>query len=315
MHVARGHHAPGRGDAHDRLPEVLVARTPRPAAWSGSGRGRGRRRRWRSAGEAGFGMRSWANRRRIDQTAGMRASGVFVVAWPSRQPIHSLPIPRMAFNLKKVLKALLYSSSQPLPIKDIQAAFERFHRQPCRGARGARGGRGPRGGRPRRRSSPRTHPDLYRGRAVPGDGLPDPRGHGRDRGGAPAADDGLALVDGANGYRLATQPRFARWIRILRRGAPAREAEPVLARDARRRRVPPARDPCRDRAVRGVSAGRRPRQAPRARACRRSSAEPTCRAARSSTGPPTTSLNSSGSSRQTSFPPPTCSPPARSTSG
>ena len=35
----------------------------------------------------------------------------------------------MAFNLKKVLKALLLSSSQPLAIKDIQAVFTRFHEQ------------------------------------------------------------------------------------------------------------------------------------------------------------------------------------------
>ena len=35
----------------------------------------------------------------------------------------------MAFNLKKVLKALLYSSSQPLAIKDIQGVFERYHLQ------------------------------------------------------------------------------------------------------------------------------------------------------------------------------------------
>ena len=35
----------------------------------------------------------------------------------------------MAFNLKKVLKALLFSSNQPLSIKDIQAAFTRFHEQ------------------------------------------------------------------------------------------------------------------------------------------------------------------------------------------
>src|SRR5580704_7112580 len=33
----------------------------------------------------------------------------------------------MAFNLKKVLKALLLSSSQPLSIKEVQAAFARFH--------------------------------------------------------------------------------------------------------------------------------------------------------------------------------------------
>jgi hypothetical protein len=39
--------------------------------------------------------------------------------------VASLPrdFPCMAFNLKKVLKALLLSSSQPLAIKDIQAAF------------------------------------------------------------------------------------------------------------------------------------------------------------------------------------------------
>lgn len=35
----------------------------------------------------------------------------------------------MAFNLKKVLSALLFSTSQPLSIKDIQAAFTRFHEQ------------------------------------------------------------------------------------------------------------------------------------------------------------------------------------------
>src|SRR3954466_7389858 len=33
----------------------------------------------------------------------------------------------MAFNLKKVLKALLLSTNQPLAIKDIRAAFSRFH--------------------------------------------------------------------------------------------------------------------------------------------------------------------------------------------
>ena len=36
---------------------------------------------------------------------------------------------RMAFNLKKVLKALLLSTNQPLSIKDVQAAFTRFHDQ------------------------------------------------------------------------------------------------------------------------------------------------------------------------------------------
>ncbi|MEO0054708.1 MAG: hypothetical protein RLZZ50_655, partial [Verrucomicrobiota bacterium] len=35
----------------------------------------------------------------------------------------------MAFNLKLVLKALLFSSNQPLTIKDIQTIFTRYHDQ------------------------------------------------------------------------------------------------------------------------------------------------------------------------------------------
>ena len=58
----------------------------------------------------------------------------------------------MAFDLKRVLKALLFSSSQPLAVKDIQAAFTRFtsrRRRSCAGGwrrppPGARLGRGSR---------------------------------------------------------------------------------------------------------------------------------------------------------------------------
>ena len=35
-----------------------------------------------------------------------------------------------------------------------------------------------------------------------------------------AADDGLLLIEGSNGYRLVTHPRFARWVRILRAEPP-----------------------------------------------------------------------------------------------
>ena len=35
-----------------------------------------------------------------------------------------------------------------------------------------------------------------------------------------AADDGLLLIEGNNGYRLVTHPRFARWVRILRSEPP-----------------------------------------------------------------------------------------------
>ena len=52
-----------------------------------------------------------------------------MVACHGLEGIHSVDSLRMAFNLKKVLKALLFSSNQPLSIKDIQAAFTRFHEQ------------------------------------------------------------------------------------------------------------------------------------------------------------------------------------------
>ena len=44
----------------------------------------------------------------------------------------------MAFNLTKVLKVLLFSSSQPLAVKDIQAAFARFHERSRFAASGRR---------------------------------------------------------------------------------------------------------------------------------------------------------------------------------
>ena len=123
----------------------------------------------------------------------------------------------MAFNLKKVLKALLYSSSQPLSTKDIQAAFERFHRQAAPVAPvGAPGGPVPTAEVADAPAEPPDSPDLYE--EVPSLVTASQIREAMDEIGAEvaAADDGLCLVDGASGYRLATQPRFARWIRILR---------------------------------------------------------------------------------------------------
>jgi segregation and condensation protein B len=69
-----------------------------------------------------------------------------------------------------------------------------------------------------------------------------------------AADDGLLLVDGAHGFRLATHPRFARWIRILREEPPPVKLSPsaveTLAVVAYRQPVTRAEI----EAVRGVSA-------------------------------------------------------------
>jgi len=159
-----------------------------------------------------------------------RASGVFVVAWPALQAIHSSAILRMEFNLKKVLKALLYSSSQPLAIRDIQGVFERFHLQsmPAAAPDGPAGA-APAPDAPDLPAGPADSPDLY-------EGVPSLVTAAQIREAMAeialefaAADDGLTLVDGATGYRLATQPRFARWIRVLReQPQPARLSQSSL---------------------------------------------------------------------------------------
>jgi len=137
--------------------------------------------------------------------------------------------PRMAFNLKLVLKALLFSSSQPLTIKEIQAVFGRYHDQ----------------AQPAAASS-----EVMAEEVVEDGGTPEAPASTAEEvdplGLAPVdeelyvevpslvtaaqireAMDALAeelkaqndiylLIDGAQGYRLVTHPRFAKWIRILR---------------------------------------------------------------------------------------------------
>jgi len=138
--------------------------------------------------------------------------------------IHSGNLIPMAFNLKKVLKALLLSSGQAISIKDIQAAFTRFHE-----------------------AAQPALPPAPEVPGVPADAPAEADGAGTEVFAEPpddaelyadvpalitlaqireamdaiaaelrSADDGLLLIEGANGYRLVTAPRFARWVRILR---------------------------------------------------------------------------------------------------
>ncbi len=141
----------------------------------------------------------------------------------------------MAFNLKKVLKALLLSSSQPLAIKDIQAAFTRFHEQGSllltadnETVAAVVPGEEPKMAEPAVDANEPAEviaeapedAELYHDvpslvtatqiREVIDEIAAELR----------AADDGLLLIEGSNGYRLVTHPRFARWVRILRAEPP-----------------------------------------------------------------------------------------------
>ena len=150
----------------------------------------------------------------------------------------------MAFNLQKVLKALLLSSNQPLSIKDIQTVFARFHDQAILPLEPE--------------ATPAAGPDPAGPAESPADASaesPAPAPAGEEtaevviEGGEAAApaddevygevpslvtatqireamqaiaeefrarDDALLLIEGPTGFRLVTHPRFGRWIRILR---------------------------------------------------------------------------------------------------
>src|SRR5690606_2626946 len=126
--------------------------------------------------------------------------------------------PRMAFNLKLVLKALLFSSSQPLSIKDIQAVFARFHDQSPAAPAEAGGEPGDPADAPAPEIPTEAADELA---PEPNDAdlyadVPSLITATQIR----EAMDGLAaelkelndiylLIEGAQGYRLVTHPRFA----------------------------------------------------------------------------------------------------------
>lgn len=151
---------------------------------------------------------------------------LFMVASPAVNRIH-WPPHCMAFNLKKVLRALLFSSNQPLAIKDIQAAFTRFHESAAAPA----APEAEEGAEPAPvvaeedvaaevEAQPPEAEDLYSD--VPSLVTATQIREAMDELAAElrAADDSLLLVEGSTGYRLVTHPNYARWIRALRNEPP-----------------------------------------------------------------------------------------------
>jgi segregation and condensation protein B len=135
----------------------------------------------------------------------------------------------MAFNLKKVLKALLLSSSQPISIKDIQAVFTRYHETARPPAPEGEIAPAPEAAAPAAADGATPVPEVAEIFAEPPEDtelyceVPSLVTLAQIRESMDAiaaefraADDGLLLIEGAGGYRLVTAPRFARWIRVLR---------------------------------------------------------------------------------------------------
>ncbi len=161
----------------------------------------------------------------------------------------------MAFNLSQVLKALLFSTSQPLSVKDVQGAFTRFHDEAAAavlpltaggslresGERGPEAEVGDRAGEGTAVAGTGTvalaeadvaevpaleHPELYQD--VPSLVTAAQIREAMDVIAAElrAADEVFLLTETAQGWRLVTQPRFARWVRVLRQEPPPLKLSP-----------------------------------------------------------------------------------------
>lgn len=169
----------------------------------------------------------------------------------------------MAFNLQKVLRALLFASSGPLTIKEIQDTLTRFHAQEAELLAKAKAAAATPGGESAVETSvepPAEEPVVEPMAVVEGESFVESGGGVADSSvpSDPAAEvlvglsaaetaeefyhevpslitatqireamDGIAtdlrardevffLIDGSNGYRLVTNPKAARWVRLLR---------------------------------------------------------------------------------------------------
>jgi len=144
----------------------------------------------------------------------------------------------MAFDLKRVLKVMLFASNGPLSVKDIQTAISRFHEQATVL---------PLTDEPAAADAP---PEAGTESAQPAEAaevVQLPAENDEDFRDVPtlvtttqireametltlelqAADSEIVLVEGHNGWRLVTHPRFARWVRLLRNDPPPVRLSPT----------------------------------------------------------------------------------------
>lgn len=143
----------------------------------------------------------------------------------------------MAFDLKRVLKVMLFASNGPLSVKDIQTAIARFHEQatalPLLEPAAADGEpeanpEAPAPVEPEEPVLPAPVEDDEFYRDVP---ELVPTAQIREAMDAislelQAAASEILLVEGHSGWRLVTHPRFARWVRLLRNEPPPVKLSP-----------------------------------------------------------------------------------------
>lgn len=144
----------------------------------------------------------------------------------------------MAFDLKRVLKVMLFASNGPLSVKDIQTTVSRFHEQATslplleQGEGSEEPAANPENAAAAPEGTPAAEPapeailpaveddEFYRDvpTLIPAAQIRETM----DLISAElrASDSEVILIEGANGWRLVTHPRFARWVRLLRNEPP-----------------------------------------------------------------------------------------------
>ncbi|MDB6166734.1 MAG: scpB [Lacunisphaera sp.] len=142
----------------------------------------------------------------------------------------------MSFDLKRVLKVMLFASNGPLSVKDIQTAISRFHEQATALPLIEQGAGAPEPGAEAAGADPADAPEIVAAPAEDDEFYRD----------VPtlvttvqireaidiislelqAAASEIVLVEGHNGWRLVTHPRFARWVRLLRNEPPPVKLSP-----------------------------------------------------------------------------------------
>ena len=140
----------------------------------------------------------------------------------------------MAFDLKRVLKVMLFASNGPLSVKDIQTALTRFHEQatalPLTGESEtpapAEGTAAPAEPEEPVLPAPVEDDEFYRD--VPTLITTAQIRESMDLISTElqAADSEILLVEGHSGWRLVTHPRYARWVRLLRNEPPPVKLSP-----------------------------------------------------------------------------------------
>jgi len=136
----------------------------------------------------------------------------------------------MAFDLKRVLKVLLFASNGPLAVKDIQTAISRFHETAAAGPLAAGGAeaavRAPAEPEEPVLPAPVEDDEFYRDvpalvtTAMIRESIDAISLELQTAGGE------IMLVEGPGGWRLVTHPRFARWVRLLRNEPPPVKLSP-----------------------------------------------------------------------------------------